>query len=82
MYAISLFIRFCACLNGRADGHDNDRPEIILGKPVIKDIHITVHLNAKQLANGTTEAELLRDYSDMKKEDIKARCCMSGTFRP
>ncbi len=47
-------------------------PEIMVGKPVIKGTRITVQLIVQLLANGMTEAEILEDYPDLKKEDIKA----------
>jgi uncharacterized protein (DUF433 family)/predicted nuclease of predicted toxin-antitoxin system len=47
-------------------------PDIMVGKPVIKGTRITVQLIVQLLANGATEAEILEDYPDLKKEDIKA----------
>ena len=47
-------------------------PQILVGKPVIKGTRITVQLIVQLLANGETEAEILEDYPDLKKEDIKA----------
>ncbi len=47
-------------------------PEVMVGKPVIKGTRITVQLIVQLLANGATEAEILNDYPDLKKEDIKA----------
>jgi len=47
-------------------------PEVMVGKPVIKGTRITVQLIVQLLANGETEAEILEDYPDLMKEDIKA----------
>jgi len=47
-------------------------PKVMIGKPVIKGTRITVQLIVQLLANGATEAEILNDYPDLKKEDIKA----------
>jgi uncharacterized protein (DUF433 family) len=47
-------------------------PEVMVGKPVIKGTRITVQLIVQLLANGATEAEILDDYPDLNKEDIKA----------
>jgi uncharacterized protein (DUF433 family) len=46
-------------------------PQIMVGKPVIKGTRITVQLIVQLLANGETEAEILEDYPDLKKEDVK-----------
>jgi len=47
-------------------------PQIMVGKPVIKGTRITVQLIIQLLANGETEAEILADYPDLKKKDIRA----------
>ena len=47
-------------------------PEVMVGKPVIKGTRITVQLIVQLLANGATETEILNEYPDLKKEDIKA----------
>ena len=47
-------------------------PQIMVGKPVIKGTRITVQLIVQLLAHGETETEILEDYPDLKKEDIKA----------
>ena len=47
-------------------------PEVMVGKPVIKGTRITVQLIVQLLTNGATEAEILNDYPDLNKEDIKA----------
>ncbi len=46
--------------------------KVMVGKPVIKGTRITVQLIVQLLANGATETEILNDYPDLKKEDIKA----------
>lgn len=47
-------------------------PQIMVGKPVIKGTRITVNLIVQLLANGETETEILEEYPDLKKEDVKA----------
>ncbi|HKM59874.1 MAG TPA: DUF433 domain-containing protein [Candidatus Bathyarchaeia archaeon] len=44
----------------------------MVGKPIIKGTRVTVQLIVQLLANGATETEILNDYPDLKKEDIKA----------
>ncbi len=47
-------------------------PRIMVGKPVIKGTRIPVNIIIKQIAQGITIKELLEDYPQLKKEDIKA----------
>jgi uncharacterized protein (DUF433 family) len=47
-------------------------PKVMVGKPVIKGTRITVELIVQLLANGATETEILEDYPDLEKADIKA----------
>jgi len=44
----------------------------MVGKPVIKGTRITVQLIVKLLAHGMSEDEILEEYPDLVKEDIKA----------
>jgi len=55
-------------------------PQIMVGKPVIKGTRITVQLIVKLLANGETEAEILEDYPDLKKENIKAALLYASEY--
>ena len=45
---------------------------ILLGKPVIKGTRISVEFILDRLANGWTEAIILDNYPNIKKEDIQA----------
>lgn len=47
-------------------------PKIMVGKPVIKGTRIPVELVVKLVANGTTEEDILKDYPQLTKADIKA----------
>ncbi len=47
-------------------------PDILFGKPIIKGTRIPVYLIIELLANGLTEDEILKQYSTLEKEDIKA----------
>lgn len=42
------------------------------GKPVIKGTRIAVYDILNWLANGMTHEEILKDFPELKKEDIKA----------
>ena len=47
-------------------------PDILVGKPVIKGTRIPVYLIIELLGNGLTEKEILKEYPQLKKEDIEA----------
>ncbi len=47
-------------------------PKVMVGKPIIKGTRIPVDMILRQLAQGTTIDEMLEDYPQLTKEDIKA----------
>ena len=47
-------------------------PEVLVGKPVIKGTRVPVYLIIELLANGLSEKEILKEYPQLKQEDIKA----------
>ena len=47
-------------------------PDIRGGKPCIRGMRITVYDVLEYLASGMTEDEIIRDFSDLTKEDILA----------
>jgi uncharacterized protein (DUF433 family) len=50
-------------------------PEILVGKPVVKGTRLAVELVIGLLAQGWSEAEVLRNYPGLTREDIQA--CLS-----
>ncbi|MFB2919059.1 DUF433 domain-containing protein [Aerosakkonema funiforme] len=50
-------------------------PEILVGKPVIKGTRLAVEFIIELLAQGWSEADILRNYPGLTQEDIKA--CLS-----
>jgi uncharacterized protein (DUF433 family) len=42
------------------------------GKPCIRGLRITVYDVLEYLASGMTEDQILRDFSDLTREDIRA----------
>jgi len=42
------------------------------GKPCIRGLRITVYDVLEYLASGMTEDEILQDFSELKREDIRA----------
>jgi uncharacterized protein (DUF433 family) len=47
-------------------------PDVMVGKPTIRGMRITVEQLLKALANGITTDQLLEDYPELEKEDIRA----------
>lgn len=47
-------------------------PEVMLGKPVVRGTRITVELILDLLAKGETAEDVLREYPELKPEDIRA----------
>jgi len=47
-------------------------PNVMLGKPVIRDTRITVELILRKLSEGATEADILDAYPKLTAEDIRA----------
>ena len=48
------------------------RPDVFGGKPIIRDMRISVELILSLLAQGVAEDELLEDYPRLEPEDIRA----------
>jgi uncharacterized protein (DUF433 family) len=46
--------------------------EVLCGKPLIRGLRISVEMILELLAKGATEKEILEDYPELEKEDIKA----------
>ncbi len=47
-------------------------PKIMVGKPTIRGLRITVEQVLKALAAGVPQHEFLEDYPELEQEDIKA----------
>ena len=47
-------------------------PAIMTGKPIIRGTRIPVDLIVRLVAQGISVKEILEDYPQLKKEDIKA----------
>ena len=48
------------------------RPEVFGGKPIVRNLRISVELILSLLSQGVTQEELLADYPDLEPEDIRA----------
>ena len=47
-------------------------PSILAGKPIIKGTRIAVEFILELLANGWTTEKILKNYPQLKKEDVTA----------
>lgn len=47
-------------------------PEVMVGKPTIRGLRITVEQILKALAGGVSVEELLEEYPELEKWDIQA----------
>lgn len=47
-------------------------PDVMVGKPTIRGLRITVEQILKALAGGVTVQDLLEDYPELEPEDIQA----------
>jgi uncharacterized protein (DUF433 family) len=48
------------------------RPDVMLGKPVIRGTRVTVELVLRKLAEGMTVDDLLDAYPRLTREDVQA----------
>ncbi len=48
------------------------RPDVMLGKPVIRGTRITVELVLRRISEGASEDDLLVSYPHLSREDIRA----------
>ena len=48
------------------------KPDVLLGKPVIKGTRIPVEIIVRKLGEGASIEDLLDGYPNLKKEDIQA----------
>jgi uncharacterized protein (DUF433 family) len=46
--------------------------EVLCGKPLIRDLRISVEMILELLAKGAAEKELLEDYPQLEPEDLRA----------
>ena len=48
------------------------RPDVFGGKPIIRDMRISVEMVLSLMSQGATQEELLDDYPELEPEDILA----------
>ena len=47
-------------------------PKVMVGKPVIRGTRIPIELIVRMLAQGIPESDILREYSRLQPDDIRA----------
>jgi uncharacterized protein (DUF433 family) len=47
-------------------------PQVLRGKPAIRGLRISVEQILRALAAGVSEEELLREYPELEREDLRA----------
>ena len=55
------------------------RPEVFGGKPIIRDMRISVEMILSLLSQGETQISILKDYPELQEEDITA--CIAYAHR-
>ena len=48
------------------------RPDVFGGKPIIRDMRVSVELVLSLLSQGVTQEAILDDYPRLEKDDIRA----------
>lgn len=56
------------------------RPDVFGGKPIIRNMRISVELILSLMSQGATQAELLEDYPELQPEDILACIAYAHTI--
>lgn len=52
--------------------HIEQDPDVMAGKPVVRGTRLTVEYILKLLADGATHDEILTEYDDLTRDDIRA----------
>ncbi len=58
--------------NGKLLERITARPDVFGGKPIVRDMRISVELILSLLSQGATQEELLADYPGLEPDDIRA----------
>jgi uncharacterized protein (DUF433 family) len=53
-------------------GRIEANPDVMVGKPTIRGLRITIEQVLEALAGGVSMDEILADYPELEKEDIQA----------
>ena len=58
--------------NGKLLERITARPDVFGGKPIIRDMRISVELVLSLMSQGATQEEVLDDYPELEPDDIRA----------
>ena len=58
--------------NGKILERITARPDVFGGKPIVRDMRISVELILSLLSQGATQEEVLDDYPELEPDDIRA----------
>ena len=56
------------------------QPGVMLGKPTIRGLRITVEQLVMALAHGLSEDALLADYPELERDDVRAALLYAGSL--
>ena len=56
------------------------QPGVMLGKPTIRGLRITVEQLVLALAHGLSEEDLLTDYPELEPDDVRAALLYAGSL--
>ena len=56
------------------------QPGVMLGKPTIRGLRITVEQLVMALAHGLGEDDLLADYPELERDDVRAALLYAGSL--
>ena len=58
------------------------RPDVFGGKPIVRDLRVSVELILSLLSQGASPDEILDDYPDLEPEDILACTAYAHAVTP
>ena len=56
------------------------RPDVFGGKPIVRDMRVSVELILSLLAQGVKPEDILDDYPDLESDDIRACIAYARTI--
>lgn len=60
--------------------HIEQRPDVMMGKPVIRGTRLTVEFILERLGNGSPVEDLLESYPQLRSEHIRAAQAYAAAY--